>query len=175
MRGLSQAELAAVTGVSRQTINCGVLLASRRSETVEGLLDRRDERISEIDLKDTDFTGGVLVTASSSPSSWVGIQPSGTTCPSQAVHGVDVGRPQQGTIDLATIDIISACCAPERVACSGQSSSRGRAMQVRSTASCTTRQCHSPRRQQPPLRRLVPPIHHRLYALSVGVGQEQAS
>jgi Helix-turn-helix len=79
MRGLAQAELAAATGVSRQTINCGVLLASRRSETVEGLLDRRDERISEIDLKDTDFTGGVLVTASSSPSSWVGIQPSGTT------------------------------------------------------------------------------------------------
>ena len=41
----------------------GVVLAARRSETVQGLLDRRDERITAIDLKATAFTGLVLVTA----------------------------------------------------------------------------------------------------------------
>jgi hypothetical protein len=41
----------------------GVLLAARRSETVQGLLDRRDERIATIDLKATAFTGLALVIA----------------------------------------------------------------------------------------------------------------
>lgn len=36
-------------------------LARRRSETVQGLLDRRDERINSIDLTATALTGGVLV------------------------------------------------------------------------------------------------------------------
>jgi hypothetical protein len=41
----------------------GLVLASKRSETVKGLLDRRDERITAIDLKATAFTGLVLITA----------------------------------------------------------------------------------------------------------------
>ena len=41
----------------------GVLLAARRSETVRGLLDRRDERISAIDLQATAFSGLVLISA----------------------------------------------------------------------------------------------------------------
>jgi hypothetical protein len=38
----------------------GMLIASRRSETVKGLLDRRDERIVAIDLKATAFAGSVV-------------------------------------------------------------------------------------------------------------------
>src|SRR6266536_5063504 len=41
----------------------GVLLAARRSETVRGLLDRRDERITAIDLQATALTGLVVITA----------------------------------------------------------------------------------------------------------------
>jgi len=41
----------------------GVLLAARRSETVRGLLDRRDERITAIDLQATAITGLVVITA----------------------------------------------------------------------------------------------------------------
>ena len=42
----------------------GVLLASsRRSETVRGLLNRRDERIVGIDLRATAFTAGVMIVA----------------------------------------------------------------------------------------------------------------
>ena len=33
----------------------------RRSETVRGLLDRRDERINQIDLSSTAFAGAVLI------------------------------------------------------------------------------------------------------------------
>jgi hypothetical protein len=40
-----------------------VVLAATRSETVRGLLDRRDERITGIDVKATAVTGTVLVTA----------------------------------------------------------------------------------------------------------------
>lgn len=40
----------------------GVLLALRkRSETVQGMLDRRDERINEMDLRATAFAGGALI------------------------------------------------------------------------------------------------------------------
>jgi hypothetical protein len=38
-----------------------LLLARRRSETVKGLLDRRDERISAIDLRATAITALVLI------------------------------------------------------------------------------------------------------------------
>ena len=41
----------------------GVLLASRRSETVRGLLDRRDERITAIDLRATAVAGTVTILA----------------------------------------------------------------------------------------------------------------
>lgn len=40
-----------------------VLLASRRSETVRHLLDRRDERITQIDLRATAFAGTVVIVA----------------------------------------------------------------------------------------------------------------
>ncbi len=40
-----------------------VLLAARRSETVRGLLDRRDERITAIDLRATAFAGIVVILA----------------------------------------------------------------------------------------------------------------
>ncbi len=39
----------------------GTVLAARRSETVKGLLDGRDERITSIDLKATAFAGGVVL------------------------------------------------------------------------------------------------------------------
>ncbi len=38
-------------------------LVRRRSETVKGLLDRRDERINTIDLKATSLAGGVVLAA----------------------------------------------------------------------------------------------------------------
>jgi hypothetical protein len=40
-----------------------MLIAGRFSETVAGLLDRRDERINGIDTQATVFTGMVLITA----------------------------------------------------------------------------------------------------------------
>jgi len=40
-----------------------VLLAARRSETVRGLLDRRDERIVAIDLRATAFAGIAVIVA----------------------------------------------------------------------------------------------------------------
>jgi hypothetical protein len=40
----------------------GVELAARRSETVKGLLDRSDERITAMDLTATAFAGLVLIT-----------------------------------------------------------------------------------------------------------------
>ena len=40
-----------------------VVLASRRSETVRGLLDRRDERITGIDLHATAFAGIAVIVA----------------------------------------------------------------------------------------------------------------
>ncbi len=43
--------------------SAALVLVARRSETVAGLLDRRDERISSIDLQATAFTGLVLVLA----------------------------------------------------------------------------------------------------------------
>ena len=43
--------------------SAAVLLLASRSETVAGLLDRRDERITTIDLQATAFTGLVLVLA----------------------------------------------------------------------------------------------------------------
>jgi hypothetical protein len=39
-----------------------LLLASRRSETVKGLLDHRDERISAIDVRATAVTALVMIT-----------------------------------------------------------------------------------------------------------------
>src|SRR5262245_46672382 len=39
----------------------GLLLVSRYSETVRGLLDHRDERLSAIDLRATAAAGGVLI------------------------------------------------------------------------------------------------------------------
>ena len=41
----------------------GLAVAGRRSETVRGLLDRRDERITGIDLRATAFTAVVLIVA----------------------------------------------------------------------------------------------------------------
>jgi hypothetical protein len=41
----------------------GMVLAAKRSETVKGLLDGRDERITSIDLKATAFAGGVVLLA----------------------------------------------------------------------------------------------------------------
>jgi hypothetical protein len=40
-----------------------LVLASRRSETVRGLLDRRDERLSAIDVRATAASGLVLILA----------------------------------------------------------------------------------------------------------------
>ncbi len=37
------------------------VIAARRSETVKGLLDGRDEQITSIDLKATAFAGGVVL------------------------------------------------------------------------------------------------------------------
>ena len=39
----------------------GMVIAARRSETVKGLLDGRDERITSIDLKATACAGGVVL------------------------------------------------------------------------------------------------------------------
>ena len=43
------------------TFSGGLLLARRRSETVRGLLDRRDERITAIDLRATAITALALI------------------------------------------------------------------------------------------------------------------
>lgn len=45
------------------TIAGVLLLVRRRSETVQGLLDRRDERINTLDLRATAVTGIVLIFA----------------------------------------------------------------------------------------------------------------
>ncbi|MGD9530848.1 MAG: hypothetical protein AB7V44_29240, partial [Pseudonocardia sp.] len=42
-------------------LSVGFVLAARRSETVRGLLDHRDERISAIDLRATAFAGMVVI------------------------------------------------------------------------------------------------------------------
>ena len=39
----------------------GLVIAARRSETVKGLMDGRDERITSIDLKATALAGGVVL------------------------------------------------------------------------------------------------------------------
>jgi hypothetical protein len=44
-------------------IAAALLLIRRRSETVQGLMDRRDERIVQIDVKATAFAGGVVIVA----------------------------------------------------------------------------------------------------------------
>ncbi|GAB3591892.1 hypothetical protein GCM10027446_11390 [Angustibacter peucedani] len=41
----------------------GLLLVRRRSETVQGLLDRQDERITDIDLRATAFTASAMIAA----------------------------------------------------------------------------------------------------------------
>jgi len=41
----------------------GLAVLGRRSETVRGLLDRKDERITGIDLRATAFTAMVLIVA----------------------------------------------------------------------------------------------------------------
>jgi Na+/H+ antiporter NhaD/arsenite permease-like protein len=45
------------------TLAVALLLVRRRSETVQGLLDRRDERIVQIDIKATSFAGSVVIAA----------------------------------------------------------------------------------------------------------------
>jgi hypothetical protein len=40
-----------------------LVLVRKRSETVQGLLDRRDERINALDVQATAITGGVLLVA----------------------------------------------------------------------------------------------------------------
>jgi hypothetical protein len=45
------------------TVAVGVLAVRHRSETVQGLLDRRDERIVQIDLRATAFAGSVVIAA----------------------------------------------------------------------------------------------------------------
>ncbi|SFC05470.1 hypothetical protein SAMN04487968_103218 [Nocardioides terrae] len=53
-----------VGGLAVMVAFAGVLLlARRRSETVKGLLDRRDERINAIDLTATAVAGGVVLAA----------------------------------------------------------------------------------------------------------------
>lgn len=42
-------------------LSAGLVLAARRSETVRGLLDHRDERISAMDLRATAFAGMVVI------------------------------------------------------------------------------------------------------------------
>jgi hypothetical protein len=55
---------AGVLGLVVMVTFAGVLwLVRRRSETVKGLLDRRDERINTIDLKATALAGGVVLSA----------------------------------------------------------------------------------------------------------------
>jgi hypothetical protein len=44
-------------------LTAGLVLLARRSETIQGLLDRRDERISSIDLRATAASGGVTIVA----------------------------------------------------------------------------------------------------------------
>jgi hypothetical protein len=44
-------------------IAVGVLVVRRRSETVQGLLDRRDERLVQIDVKATAFAGAIVIAA----------------------------------------------------------------------------------------------------------------
>lgn len=41
----------------------GLVLAAQHSETIRGLMDRRDERLTTIDLRATAFTGLVLILA----------------------------------------------------------------------------------------------------------------
>lgn len=51
-----------VGGLGVMAGTAAVLLVARwRSETVRGLLDRRDERINSIDLRSTAFAGAVLI------------------------------------------------------------------------------------------------------------------
>ncbi len=45
------------------TVAVALLLVRRRSDTVQGLLDRRDERIVQIDVKATAFAGSVVIAA----------------------------------------------------------------------------------------------------------------
>lgn len=53
-----------LTGLAIMTALAVVLLlVRRRSETVRGLLDRRDERINQIDLKATAFAGSAVIAA----------------------------------------------------------------------------------------------------------------
>lgn len=53
-----------VGGLAVMVVFAGVLwLVRRRSETVQGLLNRRDERINTIDLRATAFAGGVVLVA----------------------------------------------------------------------------------------------------------------
>ncbi len=43
-------------------VGAGYLLAARRSETLAGLIDRNDERLTGIDLRATAFAGAVTMT-----------------------------------------------------------------------------------------------------------------
>ncbi len=53
-----------VAGLVVMVVFAGVLWrVRRRSETVKGLLDRRDERINTIDLKATAYAGGAVLAA----------------------------------------------------------------------------------------------------------------
>jgi hypothetical protein len=53
-----------VIGLTIMVVFSGaVALVGRRSETVRGLLDRRDERITGIDLRATAFTGLAMIVA----------------------------------------------------------------------------------------------------------------
>lgn len=53
-----------VFGLSLMVVTAGAfLLLSRHSETVAGLLDRRDERINKIDLEATTISGMALTVA----------------------------------------------------------------------------------------------------------------
>src|SRR5688572_3720957 len=53
-----------VTGLVLMTaLGVAMLVAGRRSETVAGLLDRRDERINLIDTQATTFAGMVVLAA----------------------------------------------------------------------------------------------------------------
>jgi hypothetical protein len=58
-----QPSFAAIGATVMFAVAAALLVARRHSETVEGLMTRRDERINALDLRATAVTGGVLVAA----------------------------------------------------------------------------------------------------------------
>ena len=78
--------------------SAAVLVLASRSETVAGLLDRRDERITSIDLQATAFTGLVLILAVLGGFAW------------EIAHGRS-GAPYMGLGALAGVAYLGAVIA----------------------------------------------------------------